>query len=207
MSASACRDGASEDEGQTGVRSGFVSPSRATGSGASAGFAGLASGQGLISRGVKRMCQGGQRSESVPPADASVLTLLPSRGAKGRDALPSQAPLGIVKSRQRVAALPPCGRRLEHFWAASGPTLGPTPVASHRVTTHHQRWQEDRRRASAAASARGPASRGDLRRSPRTASAGRCGLEATRDQLAFGVRQCRRHRRASRRARGRRGLC
>jgi hypothetical protein len=63
MSASAGRDGASEDEGQKGVRSGFVSPSRATGGGASAGFAGSASGQGRAPLGVKR----GARSKSVPP--------------------------------------------------------------------------------------------------------------------------------------------
>jgi hypothetical protein len=53
MSASAGRDGASEDEGQTGVRSGFVSPSRAIGGGTSAGFAGSVSGQGRAPCGTK----------------------------------------------------------------------------------------------------------------------------------------------------------
>jgi hypothetical protein len=125
-----------------GVRSGFVSPSRATGGGGtSAVFAGSASGHGRAKRGAKR---GGPRSESVPPT-RRLSPDPPYEWAKGRAALRSQGLLGIVESRRRVAALPRrvrigrrCVRRSKRFGAASGPTLCPTTVTSLRVTTHHQ---------------------------------------------------------------------
>ena len=67
MPASAGRVEATEDDAQTGDRSGFVSPSRAASDGTPADSAEAARGQGRASRGEKRQHRSGPRSESVPP--------------------------------------------------------------------------------------------------------------------------------------------
>jgi hypothetical protein len=149
-----------------------------------------------------------------PPADVSARTLPTSEGAKGRAAQRSQGFLRIVEPQRRVAALPRraligrrCGRRSMRFGAASGPTLGPTTVTFLRVTTQHSAGERTGGGLPQPPRRGAPPACGICGDRPGRRPQGDAGRKATRNPLALGVRQRRRHRRASRRARGRHILC
>ena len=168
MPASAGRVESSEEDAQTGVRSGFVS--RVTNDGAPAGsqtqhvvMVGRRAGRSAsVARGIAlSLCS--------PSAGSSARIPSTCGGAKGRAALPGRGPQGTVGGWPPSPAACGLDGGEGDAWFAPGRSMvqGPALLGALRATTHLPCVWAAGRRAAAVGSAKGY---GDLRRTPRLAT-------------------------------------